>query len=254
MDGEGGYLKRTANRHVLMSNDVRTDSDFADLLKNAAIEIKVILEDNVIEEKNRVPKSLDAIPGIMGITKVYWQKGLDVLIQLYRYEHFHKELKLSKLSSVCNMSAIDPEEVFMAAIESPVDEEPMITDNDLRFKNRVSIYKSVYWSSSSDNEGLETISRRQQIKVKQIDFEANTSHGRENIHENLVSPGTLLLVKVSTEKPNNDDGEILVTSLRSVRNNNRKFKLEPKDISYIDFEKVYTCPRNSKKFKLHLIQ
>lgn len=252
MDGVGGYLKRTADRHVLMGNDVRTASEFADLFKNAAIEVKVIPEDDVIEEKNRVPKSLDAIPGIMDITRVYWQKGLDVLIHLYRYEHFHKELKLSKLSSLCNMSAVEPEEVFMPAIESPVDEEPMITDNDLRFKNRVSIYKSVYCSSSSDNEDLETISHRQQIKVKQIDVEANTSYGKENIHPNLVSPGTFLLVKVPTEKPNvcfryvatcqtcvdDDDGEMLVTFLRSVRNNIRKFKLEPKDISYIDFEQI----------------
>lgn len=188
----------------------------------------------------------------MDITKVYWQKGLDVLIQLYRYEHFHKQLKLSKLSSLCNMSAVEPEEVFMPAIESPVDEEPMITDKDLIFKNRVSIYKFVYSSSSSDNEDLETISRRQQIKVKQIDVEANTSYGKENIHPNLVSPGTFLLVKVPTEKPNvcfryvatsqtcvdDDDGEILVTFLRSVRNNIRKFKLEPKDISHIDFEQI----------------
>ncbi|XP_053955801.1 uncharacterized protein LOC128861586 [Anastrepha ludens] len=116
----------------------------------------------------------------MDITKVYWQKGLDVLIQLYRYEHFHKELKLSRLSSLCNMSAVEPEEVLMPAFESPVDEEPIITDNDLRFKNRVSIYESEYWSSSSDNEDLETISRRQQIKVKQIDVEANTSYCKES--------------------------------------------------------------------------
>lgn len=124
----------------------------------------------------------------MNITKVYWQKGLDVLTQLYRYEKFHKELKLSKLSSLCNKSAVEPEEVFMPAIESPVDEEPMITDNDLKFKNRISIYKSVYTSFSSDNEGLMTISRRPQIKDKHIDVEANTSYGKENIHPNHEIP------------------------------------------------------------------
>ncbi|KAF5287598.1 hypothetical protein FQA39_LY15875 [Lamprigera yunnana] len=187
---------------------------------------EVIPEDEVIEEKNTVPNTLDAIPGIMNITKVCWQKELDVLLQLYRYEHFfHKELKLLKLSSLCNVSAVEPEDVFMPAIESPVDEEPMITDNYLKFKNRVSIYKSVYNSSSSDDEDLMAISLCQQIKDKQIDVEASTSYGKENKHSNLVSPGTFLLVKVPTEKPNicfryvatcltrvdDDDGEILVT-------------------------------------------
>lgn len=138
----------------------------------------------------------------MDITKVYWQKGLNVVIQLYRYECFHKELKLSKLYSLCNMSAVESEEVFMSAIESPVDEEPTITGIDLKFKNRVSIYTSVYSSSSSDNKYLMTISRHYQIKDRQTDVEANTSYGKENIHPNLISPGTFLLVKVPTEKQN----------------------------------------------------
>lgn len=49
MDGVGGSLKRTADRHVLMGNDVRTASEFADLFKNAAIDVKVIPEEDVIE-------------------------------------------------------------------------------------------------------------------------------------------------------------------------------------------------------------
>lgn len=252
MDGVGGYLKRTADRHVLMGNDVRTASEFSNLFKNDAIEVKVIPEEDVMEEKNSVPNSLDAIPGIMDITKVYWQKGLDVFIKLYRYEHFHKEIKLSQLSNLCNLNAVEPEDIFIPAIESPVDEERMITDSYLKLKNRVSIYKSVYSSSSSDEEDLMSISRRLKIKDKQIDVEASTSYGKENIHPNLVSPGTFLLVKVPTEKPNiyfryvatcqtcvdDDDGEILVTFLSSVRNNIRKFKLEPKDVSYIKFEQI----------------
>lgn len=119
-------------------------------------------------------------------------------------------------------------------------------------KNRISIYKCVYYSSSSEDEDSMAISLRQHNKNKQIDVEASTSYGKENIHPNLISPGTFLLVKVPTEKPNvcfryfatcqtcvdGDDGEILVTFLRSVRNNNRKFKVELKDVSYINFEQI----------------
>lgn len=48
-------------------------------------------EHEVIEGKNNVPNALVAIPGIMDITKIYWQRGIDVLIESYRYEHLHKE-------------------------------------------------------------------------------------------------------------------------------------------------------------------
>ncbi|XP_050528222.1 uncharacterized protein LOC126898325 [Daktulosphaira vitifoliae] len=97
MDGIGGYLKITADRHVLLGNDIRNASEFVYLFKESSIEVTVISEEDVIEERNRVPNPLDAILGIMDITKIFWQKELEVSIQLYRYEQFHKELKLSKL-------------------------------------------------------------------------------------------------------------------------------------------------------------
>ncbi|KAF5301358.1 hypothetical protein FQA39_LY10756 [Lamprigera yunnana] len=59
----------------------------------------------------------------------------------------------------------------------------MITDNYLKFKNRVRIYKSVYNSSSSDDEDLMVISLCQQIKDKQIDVKASASYGKENKHQ-----------------------------------------------------------------------
>lgn len=51
MDGVGGYLNSTAGRHVLMGNDIRTASEFADLFQNSANEVKVIPKDDMIEEK-----------------------------------------------------------------------------------------------------------------------------------------------------------------------------------------------------------
>lgn len=40
MNGVGRYLKRTADGHVLIGNDVRTASEYADLFQNSAIEVK----------------------------------------------------------------------------------------------------------------------------------------------------------------------------------------------------------------------
>lgn len=156
-----------------------------DLFKNSAIDVKVIPEDAMTESKNNVPNALDVIPGIMNITKIYWQRGIDVVIQLYGYEHLHKEVKLSKVSSLCNVSSVEPDDVVTPEIESPVEEELTITD--LQLKNRVSIYKSIYSSSSEDDEDLMAISLRQQTKEKQIGVEASTSYGKENIiHPNLI--------------------------------------------------------------------
>lgn len=107
MDGVGGYLKRTTDRHVLIGNHIKTTSDFANLFINSAIKVKVIPEEDMIKVNNNVPKALDAIPGIMNIPKITWQRGTDVSIQIYRYGHFHKNLKLSALSSHLNVSSFE---------------------------------------------------------------------------------------------------------------------------------------------------
>lgn len=252
MDGVGGYLKRTADRYVHMGNDVKTATDFVDLFKDSAINVKVIPEEDVTNEKNNVPSTLDAILGIMNITKISWLKQSEVIIKLYQYEHFQKELKLPTISRLLNISSIESEDVSMSVIESPFVEEPIedVWKDYVNLKDRPSIYKTVYNSSSSDDEDLMTISVRQQKDTSNVD--ASTSYGKESVHINLISPGTYLLIKVPTQKANiyyryvatcqsgvdHDDGEILVTFLRSVRNNTRKFKLEVKDVSYINFDQI----------------
>ncbi|KAL4717885.1 hypothetical protein ACJJTC_005730 [Scirpophaga incertulas] len=176
----------------------------------------------------------------------------EVIIKLYQYEHFQKELKLPTISRLLNISSIESEDVSMSVIESPFVEEPIedVWKDYVNLKDRPSIYKTVYNSSSSDDEDLMTISVRQQKDTSNVD--ASTSYGKESVHINLISPGTYLLIKVPTQKANiyyryvatcqsgvdHDDGEILVTFLRSVRNNTRKFKLEVKDVSYINFDQI----------------
>lgn len=258
MDGVGGVLKRTADSHVLMGKDIKTASDFANLFTESAIQVKIIPDDDITSIKNMVPKTLDAIPGIMNITKITWQRGPEVSIQVYQHEHFQKELKLSMFSSDLNANVVESMDVYTPLIESPYPEEPMETNDFedlLKFKKRHNVYKSIYNSSSSDEEDLMAISVRQQAEQKTNSVEAgflSYSHGKENLHPNLISPGTFLLIKVPTQKENvynryvatsqtcadKDKGEILVTFLRSVRNSARKFKLESKDVSYIAFEQI----------------
>ncbi|KAH0815919.1 hypothetical protein GEV33_006872 [Tenebrio molitor] len=135
MDGVGGHLKRTADSHVLMGKDIKTALDFVNLFTESVIQVKVIPDDDIARAKNIVPKTLDAMPGIMNITKITWERGPEVLIRLYRYEHFHKELKLTTFSNNLNVKSI---ELMDVSIESPNPEKPMDTNDfeDLTFEKK----------------------------------------------------------------------------------------------------------------------
>lgn len=54
-----------------------------------------------------------------------WQRGPEVLIQVYQYEDFHKELKLSTLS----VTSIEPMNICMPTIKSRNSEEPVDIDD-----------------------------------------------------------------------------------------------------------------------------
>lgn len=140
-------------------------------------------------------------------------------------------------------------------IEDPIDVDDL--GDLLKVKKRYNIYKSIYDSSSSDEDDLLTISARQQTERDACNnVQAGTSYGQDkgNSHPNLISSGTFLLIKVPTQNKkliyryvatcqtgvDNDDGEILVTFLRSVRNSSRKFKLRKNDVSYITFDQIIT--------------
>lgn len=134
--------------------------------------------------------------------------------------------------------------------------EPIKTPQDLRqienLKPRKSIYHEVYSSSSSsEDEDLMTVRRK---IVQERDMGAGTSYGddfKENIHPNKIIPGTFLLIKVPTKRKNvfyryvgiagtcvDNEGDIKVTFLKSVRNNAKDFKVDNKDISYVSYEQV----------------
>lgn len=251
MDGVGGTLKRTADRRVLMGHDIKTSSDLVDLFKESTILVKEIPHDDISTAKDLVPKIIDAIPGIMNITKITWQRGPEVTIKTYRHDRFEKQLRMSVLSGSLYPNS-EPKDKGIPSNKSPELKEPIDLQDLLQLKKR-SIYNTIYSSSSDDEEDLMSISLRQQIAQKSITVEASTSYNqdKENLHPNLISPGTFVLVKVPTQKKAlnyryvaicktgvEDDGEILVTFLNSVCNNAKKFKLDPSDVSYVAFEQI----------------
>ncbi|CAH2003823.1 unnamed protein product [Acanthoscelides obtectus] len=231
MDGVGGALKRIADRHVLMGRDIQTASDLLNLFTDSTILVKEIPDEDISSAKDLVPKTLDAIPGIMNITRITWQRGPDVTIKLYRHERFEKQLKMSTLS--CSLyPKFEPINMGILSRKSPQPNESMDIQ-DLQKSKKRSIYKNIYYSSSSDDDDLMSISVRQQTAQKSVTVEAGTSYieGKENLHPNLISPGTFVLIRVPTQNKtvnyryvatcktgvDKDDGEILVTYLKSKR-------------------------------------
>jgi hypothetical protein len=172
MDGVGGHLKKTADSHVLMGKDIKTALDFANLFTESVIQVKVIPDDDITRAKNIVPKTLDAIPGIMNITKITWERGPEVLIRLYGYEHFHKELKLTTFSNNLNVKSI---ELMDVSIESPNPEKPM------------------------DTNDFEDLTFEKKQKSNSVQAGTSSSYGKESLHQNLISTGTFLL---SVRAPN----------------------------------------------------
>ncbi|KAK9892546.1 hypothetical protein WA026_020529 [Henosepilachna vigintioctopunctata] len=140
-----------------------------------------------------IPEKIDAIPEIMNVTKIVWQKTSDVIILLYQFSKLLREIKLQAFS------------VGDRDKESPVPEmlDLDIEKND-QFLNylhmsRKSIYDAVYGSDSSDDENLQKVSDR--LHGKSDDNCAGLSYGndKENFHPNMIHPKTFLLVNVPTE-------------------------------------------------------
>lgn len=257
MDGVGGVLKKSADDHVLRGNDVNTAKDFVRLLKNSTVALHEVTDDEITTFKTMIPKKIDAIPGIMNITKIVWQNASDVSILLYQFSKLLREIKLQAFSVQNKENEIqEPSEID---VDIEINQDFL---NSLNI-NRESIYGAVYGSDTSDDENLQTVSDR--LHGNNDDIGAGTSYGndKENFHPNMIRPKTFLLINVPTEnKKNNyryvavadtsidEDGDIKVTFLRCQHNSAKIFKIEHNDVSYISYEqivKILPTPKLQKK-------
>lgn len=226
MDGVGGVLKKSADDQVLRGNDVNTAADFVRLLNSSSVLLHEVTDDEIVAIKNLIPEKIDAIPGIMNVTKIIWQNASDFSILLYQFSKLLREIKLQAFS----VEDRDHESTIPLEIID-LDKEKNDEFLSCLHISRKSIYDAVYGSDSSDDENLQKISDR--LHGKNEDICAGTSYGndKENIHPNMICPKTFLLVKVPTENKKmiyryvavadtsvDEDGEIKVTFLRCQRN------------------------------------
>ncbi|CAH0551139.1 unnamed protein product [Brassicogethes aeneus] len=185
MDGVGGLLKKRADDYVLKGKDVQTAADFINLFEKSTVLVQEVTNDKIVAVKNSVPKKLDAIPGVMNVSKITWQKASDVSISLYQHVKFLKKVKL---------------DTFARTIQNKKAEVPIdmgVSQELLSFKfNRASIYHDVYGFSSSD-ENLQTISDR--LYKRDNELHAGTSYGQDL--ENTTTPGGLVRSERGLDRP-----------------------------------------------------
>lgn len=259
MDGVGGVLKKTADDQVLRGNDVNTAADFVRLLNKSSVLLHEVTDGEIVAVRNVLPETIDAIPGIMNVTKIIWQNASDVSILLYQFSKLLREIKLQAFS-VEDRDIESPAPIEMIDLDKEKEEEEFL--NTLQ-NNRKSIYDAVYGSDSSEDENLQKVSDR--LHGMNDDICAGTSYGndKENFHPNMIRPKTFLLVNVPTENKINkyryvavadtsvdEDGEIKVTFLRCQRNSARIFKTEQNDVAYVPCEqviKILPTPKLQKK-------
>ncbi|KAL4713418.1 hypothetical protein ACJJTC_010403 [Scirpophaga incertulas] len=74
--------------------------------------------------------------------------------------------------------------------------------------------------------------------TKKVPISSTVKELKTALFEDIPVMKIHLYVATCQSGVDHDDGEILVTFLRSVRNNTRKFKLEVKDVSYINFDQI----------------
>lgn len=258
MDGVGGVLKKAADDQVLRGNDVNKAADFVCLLNNTSISLHEVTNDEIVAIKTLIPEKIDAIPGIMNVTKIIWQKASDVTIILYQFSKLLREIKLQAFL-VEDRDKESPVPLEMIDLDIEKNDEFLSSLH----MSRKSIYDAIYGSDSSDDENLQKVADR--LHGKYDDNCAGTSYGndKENFHPNMIRPKTFLLVNVPTENKKNEyryvavadtsvdeDGEIKVTFLRCQRNSAKIFKLEQNDIAYVPCEQVVQIlptPRLQKK-------
>lgn len=228
MDGIGGYLKRTADKHVLMGKDVKSAEDFIEIFTDSSVMLQKITTEEILSIKSTVPEKIDPVPGILRITKITWKSEFRNVIKIDQHGKNQREVKLNILFS---------------------------GDTDVQLessKPRKSIYHEVYSSSStSEDEDIMTVHRNEKEREMVPAVGTSCATDFKDVHYNKIMPGTFLLINVPTKRKNmfyryvgiaetcvDEEGEIKVTFLKSIRNNARDFKVDYKDISYVTYEQV----------------
>lgn len=270
-DGIGGYLKRAADNKVATGTDVTDALQFYQVLKESSkIQLFYVTKEDIDAIQRDIPNNLLPLPGTKEMHQIFSRsrgqlmyRNLSCFCSRGLCECLHPKL-YSPIPAPRNIpTPVEPDEdipqdIPLSPMPAPLenicnetssDNEPLSNllsskKDDITFAGhdglRKSIYKSVYGSSDSSDEGSDN-------EIDIIEEPQPSTSGQNNV---LPVVGDFLLVKVYStngksyntyaciaDSDIDEDGEILVTFLKYVKNG-KLFVLNEKDKSYVAYEDV----------------
>lgn len=269
-DGIGGYLKRTADKIVANGEDIADVLQFYDKMKNVSKIKLYLINENDIQQK-ALPNNIPRLVGTLKVHQVFSNcygklkfrdlscfcvtdsrgvRGFCICLDPKAYDvGVSNDVEVVPRGDDSNPDLIPEEEIDLLTsnfnfeqtsnnldLETTSDEDEPL--NNLKIAKQLQdmtnrhqrIYEEIYGGSSSEEE-LPCGSHNSNSKIGCGDFllvKLYTDASRKKSY--IYACKTLSDIE--------EDGEVKVMFLRVVDEKAKRFRLDDKDISYVDFEDI----------------
>ncbi|CAG9791138.1 unnamed protein product [Diatraea saccharalis] len=241
-DGIGGSIKRLADHIVASGHDIVDASQFFDAVNNhSKIKVFFVGKDNIAQILVTIPQGIPPLKGTMQVHQLLAQQpGMLSYRMLSCF--------CGKFCDCYNLKTYCPLPKREAEVDiSTSDREEPLTDITNIIGSNEGFYKTVYTSTSEDEDDQPLLSLR-----KSVDLKPGTSHDllEDKIHPSLIKNGTHILVKVLSERKIeytylgvaksgvDEDRDVRVMFYKSVDDTGKMFKLVETDVLDVMYENL----------------
>ncbi|KAH9630106.1 hypothetical protein HF086_004812 [Spodoptera exigua] len=241
-DGIGGCIKRLADHFVASGHDIVDASQFFDAVNNRSkIKVFFVGKDDIAQILVTIPQGIPPLKGTMQVHQLLAQQpGMLSYRMLSCF--------CGKFCDCYNLKTYCPLPKREAEVDiSTSDREEPLTDITNIIGSTEGFYKTVYTSTSEDEDDQPLLNLRTSVDTKpgtSLDLLG------DKIHPSLIKNGTHLLVKVLSERKIeytylglaksgvDEDGDVRVMFYKSVDDTGKLFKLVETDVSDVMYENL----------------
>ncbi|KAH9642698.1 hypothetical protein HF086_014395 [Spodoptera exigua] len=241
-DGIGGCIKRLADHFVASGHDIVDASQFFDAVNNRSkIKVFFVGRDDIAQILVTIPQGIPPLKGTMQVHQLLAQQpGMLSYRMLSCF--------CGKFCDCYNLKTYCPLPKREAEVDiSTSDREEPLTDITNIIGSTEGFYKTVYTSTSEDEDDQPLLNLRTSVDTKpgtSLDLLG------DKIHPSLIKNGTHLLVKVLSERKIeytylgvaksgvDEDGDVRVMFYKSVDDTGKLFKLVETDVSDVMYENL----------------
>ncbi|XP_048001800.1 uncharacterized protein LOC125238480 [Leguminivora glycinivorella] len=272
-DGVGGFLKRTADQVVANGKDIANVDDFMKHLNNASkIKLYLIKEEDISAIQDNLPKVIPRLVGTMKVHQIFtdnehYLKYRSLSCFCASFKRGFCDCYNPQIYKINTNEPVASEENIVPLYPdlSSDDEVPLSSLRVLKdIQNtlpRTSFYQSVYgnYPSSDDEDTQDSSANKENFAISKNDSfidgtnEAQPSSSYKDCSSKQVSVDDFLHVFVYSDNlkkkrysyvckaltPVEEDGEVKVVFLRVAgKKDARLFRLDERDINYVDSEDI----------------